>query len=548
MRLRVFMTALGLAALSGIHLVFAADAAATAAPVTPPVVPTYTEETKSSGITNAYNGQWQFMVGGGAATFDCNDDGYPDLFLAGGETPAKFYRNVSTKGGPLKFVEEKSGLELDKATGAYPMDVDGDGIQDLIVLRVGENIAMRGVGGCKFERANEKWGFDGGDGWSTAFSATFEKGANWPTLAVGNYVDRKQEAFPWGSCTDNWLHRPGTEPGKFAAPLALKPSFCALSILFTDWNRSGTPSLRVSNDREYYKGGQEQMWTMEAGKPPVLLTEKDGWKKLRIWGMGIASTDINGDGYPDYFLTSMADNKLQALAAVSPDGKQAPTYADIAFGKGVTAFKPYTGDDWHPSTAWHAQFEDVNNDGLSDLFIAKGNVAEMPDFARKDPNNLLLQSTDGKFVESGDKAGVASMATSRGGALTDFNLDGLVDLVVTNRWESAQIWRNTSTGLGHFIEVKLSDTGANRDGIGSWLEVKTGDKIQRREITVGGGHAGGQIGWWHMGLGAADKADVRVLWRDGTVGDWETVAADQFYVLPKGKKAEAWVPGEMARE
>ena len=548
MRLRVLISAIGLAALSCMHSSLAADTAATAVQVTPPVVPTYTEETKSSGITNAYNGEWQFMVGGGAATFDCNDDGYPDVFLAGGETPAKFYRNVSTKGGPLKFVEEKSGLELDKATGAYPMDVDGDGIQDLIVLRVGENIAMRGVGGCKFERANEKWGFDGGDGWSTAFSATFEKGANWPTLAVGNYVDRKQEAFPWGSCTDNWLHRPSTEPGKFAAPLPLKPSFCALSILFTDWNRSGTPSLRVSNDREYYKGGQEQMWKMEAGKPPVLLTEKDGWKKLRIWGMGIASTDINGDGYPDYFLTSMADNKLQSLAAVSSDGKQVPTYADIAFGKGVTAFKPYMGDDWHPSTAWHAQFEDVNNDGLADLFIAKGNVAEMPDFARKDPNNLLLQGTDGKFVESGDKAGVASMATSRGGALTDFNLDGLVDLVVTNRWESAQVWRNTSTGLGHFIEVKLSDTGANRDGIGSWLEVKTGDKIQRREITVGGGHAGGQIGWWHVGLGSADKAEVRVLWSDGTQGEWETVTADQFYVLPKGKKAEALVPAASAKK
>jgi len=547
MRLRVLISAFGLATLSGMHSLMAADAAATAAPVTPPVVPTYTEETKSSGITNAYNGEWQFMVGGGAATFDCNEDGYPDVFLAGGETPAKFYRNVSTKGGALKFVEEKSGLELDKATGAYPLDVDGDGIQDLIVLRVGENIAMRGVGGCKFERANEKWGFDGGDGWSTAFSATFEKGANWPTLAVGNYVDRKQEAFPWGSCTDNWLHRPGTEPGKFAAPLPLKPSFCTLSILFTDWNRSGTPSLRVSNDREYYKGGQEQMWTMEAGKPPVLLTEKDGWKKLRIWGMGIASTDVNSDGYPDYFLTSMADNKLQSLATVAADGKQTPTYADIAFGKGVTAFKPYMGDDWHPSTAWHAQFEDVNNDGLSDLFIAKGNVAEMPDFARKDPNNLLLQGVDGKFVESGDKAGIASMATSRGGALTDFNLDGLVDLVVTNRWESAQIWRNTSTGLGHFIGVKIADTGANRDGIGSWLEVRTGEKIQRREITVGGGHVGGQIGWWHVGLGAADKAEVRVLWRDGTVGEWETVPADQFYVLPKGKKAEAFVPAAAAK-
>ena len=62
------------------------------------------------------------MVGGGAATFDCNDDGFPDMLLAGGEKPATFYRNASTRGGPLKFVAEKSGLELDAVTGAYPLD------------------------------------------------------------------------------------------------------------------------------------------------------------------------------------------------------------------------------------------------------------------------------------------------------------------------------------------------------------------------------------------------------------------------------------------
>ena len=110
----------------------------------------------------------------------------------------------------------------------------------------------------------------------------------------------------------------------------------------------------------------------------------------------------------------------------------------MAFAKGVTAHRPYTGGDLRPSTAWHAQFEDVNNDGLVDLFIAKGNVAKMPDFAAKDPNNLLLQGADGKFIESGEAAGVASMAISRGAALADFNMDGLLDLVVVNRWEKAQ--------------------------------------------------------------------------------------------------------------
>jgi enediyne biosynthesis protein E4 len=503
------------------------------------IAPHFAEETASAGITSVYAGDWQYMVGGGVATFDCNTDGYPDMLLAGGEKPATFYRNASTLAGPLKFTPEISGLELDKVTGTYPLDIDSDGITDIVLLRVGENVVMRGLGGCKFERANEAWGFDGGDAWSTAFAATWEKGAKWPTLAIGTYIDRNEEAFPWGSCTDNWLLRPAEMGDRFAPPLPLKPSYCALSMLFTDWNRSGTPSLRVSNDREYYKGGQEQMWRIDPGAPPVLLTDKEGWKPLRIWGMGIASADLDGNGYPEYFLTSMADSKLQALI---PDAGKSAAFGDVAFAKGVTAHRPYTGGETKPSTGWHAQFDDVNNDGLTDLFVAKGNVDAMPDFAMKDPNNLLVQRADGTFQETGDVAGVASFKSARGAALTDFNLDGLLDLVVVNRRESAQLWRNTTPDAGHWLTVRLHQTGANPDAVGAWIEVRQGDRVQRREITSGGGHASGQTGWWHAGLGGATEADMRVIWPDGTEEDWQKVAADTFYVAEKGKAAVVWAP------
>ncbi len=509
-------------------------------------IPSFVEETISAGIDSIYAGEWEYMVGGGVATFDCNADGFADMLLAGGTSNSKFYRNSSARGGALQFETQTSGLELDKVTGAYPVDVDSDGVTDVVLLRVGENIVMRGLGNCRFERANEIWDFDGGDAWSTAFAATWERGAAWPTIAVGNYIDRREDTSPWGSCTDNWLHRPSVVDGKtlskFKAPMALKPSFCALSMLFTDWNKSGTPSLRVSNDREYYEGGQEQLWHVEPNKAPALYTEAEGWKALRIWGMGVASYDLNFDGYPEYFLTSMADNKLQTLASIPQDGHPQPAYNDVAWPKGVTAQRPYTGSDLRPSTAWHAQFDDVNNDGLVDLFVAKGNVAKMPDFAMKDPNNLLLQTSDGKFQEAGAAAGVASVATSRGAALADFNMDGLLDLVVVNRWEKAQLWRNTtSTNAGRWIEVKLQQPGPNRDAIGAWLEVKRGSTVMRREIFVGGGCASGQNGWWHFGLGDTTQAEIRVVWPDGASGDWQSMDSDNFYVLERGKPAKMWV-------
>ena len=504
-----------------------------------PVVPTFTNETATAGFSTVYAGEWEYMVGGGVATFDCSGDGKPEVFLSGGAAPSSLYLNRSPVGGALSF-EKTDAITLDAVLGVYPLDIDSDGALDLVVLRLGENKLLRGLGNCMFEDVGTAWGFDGGDAWSTAFAAIWEKGQSWPTLAIGNYVDRKEEAFPWGSCTDNWLHRPAG-PNGFAPPLPLTPSFCALSMLFTDWNNSGQAALRVSNDREYYKAGQEQLWHLDPGQPPRLYTEnEDGWKRLRIWGMGIAAADVNIDGYQDYYLTSMADQKLQFLKDPA-SGK--PDFADLAFKTGVTAHRPYTGGDLKPSTGWHPQFADVNNDGRLDLFVAKGNVAKMPDFAAMDPNNLFLGQENGTFVEAGDRAGVASMGIARGAQVVDLNLDGMLDLVVDNRWTPAEVWRQTESPDRAWVQVRLQLDGANRDAIGSVVEIRRGDKVERHEIASGGGHVSGSVGWLHYGLDGAPAVELRVIWPDGQAGAWMQLPARTFQILRPGVAAESWTPG-----
>ncbi len=508
-----------------------------------PAISRFVEETETAGLQSRFEGEDEFMVGGGVAVFDCDDDGLPETYVSGGVNKSKFYRNRSTRGGPLKLQEQRSGLELTNAIGAYPLDIDGDGNMDLVVLRVGEVEVFRGLGQCKFERANELWNIHTGNNWHTAFSATWERGQSWPTLAFGTYYDRSRPDFPWGTCTPGILLRPGPAGGRFAAPQALSPGYCALSMLFSDWNRSGEASLRVSNDREYYKGGQEQLWKIQPGKPPTAYTADEGWKRLQIWGMGIASQDIDGDGFPEVFLTSMADNKFQKL---SGDGSR-PAYGDEAFKRGITAHRPYIGGDIHPSTAWHAQFADVNNDTWSDLFIVKGNVSTMPDFAIQDPNNLLLGQPDGSFFEAGSQSGVASFRRGRGGMLADLNADGLLDMVVVNRWEKAQLWRNVGSGkaaapapIGHWLQLRLRQTGGNRDAVGAWVEVQAGERVQRQELTVGGGHASGHLGWMHFGLGAAGQARVRVQWPGSGWSDWVTAEANSVYVLDRQSGLRPW--------
>ena len=83
-------------------------------------------------------------------------------------------------------------MQIDAVTGAYPLDIDADGVMDIVVLRAGENLLLQGQGDCAFRVANAEFGLDGGDGWTTAFSATWEHDNRFPTLAFGNYVDQRR--------------------------------------------------------------------------------------------------------------------------------------------------------------------------------------------------------------------------------------------------------------------------------------------------------------------------------------------------------------------
>ena len=227
-----------------------------------------------------------------------------------------------------------------------------------------------------------------------------------------------------------------------------------------------------------------------------------------------------------------------------------PSYRDIAARRGVVAETPFTGGDPLPSTAWHPEFEDVNNDGFVDLFVSKGNVDEQPDHAAKDPSNLLIGQPDGTFVEGAEAAGIVSFARGRGAALADFNLDGLPDLVESNYHDRVMLWRNVGSGtadnpgpMGHWLGLRLSQPGPNRDAIGAWVEVKAGDLVQRRELTIGGGHAGGQLGWIEFGLGPATGAQVRVTWPDGEIGPWLAATGDGFVEVDRGSpQVRPWQP------
>ena len=108
--------------------------------------PAFVQRPDAFPVEHVYTGGWEHFVGGGVAVFDCDGDGLPDIFAAGGTEPALLLRN----GGGFRF-EDARLPTLKGVTGAYPLDLDNDGTMDLFVLRVGTNIALRGLGDCRFE-------------------------------------------------------------------------------------------------------------------------------------------------------------------------------------------------------------------------------------------------------------------------------------------------------------------------------------------------------------------------------------------------------------
>ena len=145
----------------------------------------------------------------------------------------------------------------------------------------------------------------------------------------------------------------------------------------------------------------------------------EGWARLRIWGMGIASQDITGDGYPEVYLTSQGDNKLQSLA----DGPSAPTLRGHRLATGRDRARPVRG--WRrtcPPRHGIRSSRTSTTMGSLDLFVSKGNVEHAARLRHEGPEQPPHRAGR-RHLRRGRRGGRASSATAvrRGAALVDLN-------------------------------------------------------------------------------------------------------------------------------
>ena len=348
-------------------------------------------------------------------------------------------RDASLRAGPA------AATDLDAVTGAYPLDIDGDGLVDLAVLRLGENVILRGLGDCRFERANERLGL------STAAtpgpSASARPGRTRPTLPT----------LAFGRVPRAWTRPANRRPTAPTARWSARPTVTARRTRRRSrWRPAGARCPCCSATGTAPAGATCASATTatttatarssSGGSRPASrrapTRRDDGWARLRLWGMGIASQDLTGDGYPEVYLTSQGDNKLQTLA----DGPPEPAYEDIALRPrrhgppAVRGRRCPAVDRLAPGVRRRQQRRlprPVRQQG-------QRRARDRPRDA--DPSNLLIGQADGTFVEGAEAAGIMRFGLARGAALVDLNLDGLLDLVQVVRNEPVELWRNVGSG------------------------------------------------------------------------------------------------------
>ena len=215
------------------------------------------------GIDHRYEGDFQYFVGGGVAAFDCDDDGRSELYLAGGSAPAALYHNESPTGGALRFTPlAVAGHRPDGGHGRLPARrrrrrahrsrraARRRGRRPARARRLPVRAGQRVARHRRRRLVDRRLQRDVGG-----------RRTSCPTLGVRRLPRRRiaSRARTAGCCD-----RPANGE-RYAPPLALAPGYCTLSVLFSDWNRSGQRDLRVTNDRHYYRDGTDQLWRDRAG-------------------------------------------------------------------------------------------------------------------------------------------------------------------------------------------------------------------------------------------------------------------------------------------
>lgn len=338
-----------------------------------------------------------FYNGGGVAIGDINNDGLDDIYFTGNMVPNKLYLNE----GDFKFkdITKQAGVEGQNSwtTGVTMVDINADGWLDIYVCYSGKG---------KPETRKNQLFINQRDGTFKEEAATY--GLDDPS----NSIQALFFDYDLDGDLDMYLLNHNTK--------------VINEIEFDNARKDRNPD---SGDKLYRNdGGRFVDVSVEAG----ILGNSMGF------GLGVAVSDITGNGYPDIYISN---------DYIEPD------YFYINNGDG-TFTESLTSYLQHISYfSMGSDISDFNNDGLPDIFtldmLPEDNKRQkllygpenyeqyalmvMKGFYHQNMRNMLhLNNGNGTFSEIGQLAGVSNTDWSWASFFVDLDNDGWKDLFITN--------------------------------------------------------------------------------------------------------------------
>ena len=515
----------------------------------------FVDVTQEAGIhwkhVDGRSGQKYFMetLGSGAAFFDYDADGDSDLYFVNGaplpgyiteETPTNcFYQNNGD--GSFTDITQKAQVgDTGYGHGCAVGDYNNDGRLDLYVTNYGTNRLYHNNGDGTFTDVAEAAGVTE-PRWSTSCAfADYDSDGNLD-LYVVNYIVFDITENPWCGLKEKGI-RAYCEPDNFPAQSdtlyrnngdgtftdvtksagIYNTTGKGLGVVWGDYNNDGAPDIYIANDSTenlFYRNNGDGTFEEIGFMVGVALSE-DGAAEN---GMGTTFGDWNNDGWFDLTVTNYAQ-QTNTLYHNDTDGFFTDTTATT---KTAQITYPYLG--------WATAFIDYDNDGYQDLFVANGhlheNLAELGQEGTYGQRNLLFRNNrDATFTECSETlgAGMQLEDVSRGATFADYDLDGDIDIVVTNSNATPRLLRNDGGNRKNWLQIQLIATNSSTDAIGTRIEVTTGELTQTREVRSGDGYLSQRDLTLHFGIGDYEHVDsIAVRWQNGVRQTIEGVAANQ---------------------
>jgi len=502
-------------------------------------------------------------MGSGAAFFDYDSDGDQDLLLINSDVwpehaeagtqrqTMKLYANDGQ--GNFSDVTDEAGLGVPiYGMGVAVGDYDNDDDADVFVTAFGSNRLFRNDGES-FRDATAEAGVGGAaEAWSTGASFVDVDNDGDLDLFVANYVQWSKEidfnvnfqivgiGRAYGppnayQGTHNYLYR-NDGNGRFVDvsatsginvdnPATGKPMGKALAVAPVDIDGDGWLDLLVANDtvQNFLYHNQGHGFFEERGSLLGVAFDRDG---KATGAMGVDAAYFRNDTELGIAVGNFA-NEMTSLY-VTRDAT--PPLTDEAIVEGI-------GPSSRLALTFGLFFFDYDLDGRLDFLQANGhleidiNEVQSSQHYRQMPqlywncgaacrSSFLLQ-TD---AVNGD---LATPLVGRGAAYADIDGDGDLDVVITQNGGPPLLLRNDLALGNHWIRLKLVGNAVNRDAIGAWVEVRTGDTVQRRQVMPSRSYLSQVESVLTFGLGDATQVDgIAILWPDGSRQSLDKVAID----------------------